>query len=67
MIQFSTRVTTNSRRRTYSVTFLVEHEGGNGPSLVGAIASLATDTNGGTASTVLVLSSRDGASGHRHG
>ena len=51
---------------TYTVALLVEHKWSNGPPSVGTIAGLATNTNRGTASAVLVLGSGDGTSGHRH-
>ena len=66
MTRFSTRVTTDSRKGTYAVTFFIKHEGGDGPSLVGAVPGLTANLNGGTASPVLILSPRDGTSGHRH-
>ena len=52
--------------RTYAVTFLVEHEGSNSPSSVGADTSLSADPDSGTAPSVLILSSGNGTSGHRH-
>ena len=48
------------------MTFFVEHKGSDSPPGVGAVASLATNTNSGAAPAVLVLSTRDGASGHWH-
>ena len=63
--KFSTRVTTNSR--AYTVSFLVEHEGSNGPPGVGTVTGLSTNTDGGTTPTELILSSRDGTRRHRHG
>ena len=54
-------------QRTYAVTLLVEHEGGNGPSGVGADPSLTADTDSGSASAVLILCAGDGASRHGHG
>ena len=51
---------------TYAISFLVEHEGSNGPPGIGAVPGLTADTNSGAAPAVLVLSTRDGASGHRH-
>ena len=66
MIKFSTRATTSSRRRTYAITFLIEHEGSNGPPGVSTVSGLAPDSNSGTAPTELILSSWDGASGHWH-
>ena len=52
---------------TYTVTFFVKHEGGDSPSLVGAITGLTADSDGGTAPAVLILGARNSASGHRHG
>ena len=46
--------------------FFVEHEGSNSPSSISTSSGLATDTDSGTASAVLILSARDGTSGHRH-
>ena len=66
MIKFSTRVTTSSRRRTYAVTFLVEHEGSNSPPGVSTVSGLAPDSNSGTAPAELILSSWNGTSGHGH-
>ena len=54
-------------RKTYTVSLLVEHEGGDLPSGVGTSSGLSTNANGGTTSTKLILGSGDGASGHRHG
>ena len=54
-------------RNTHSVSFLIKHEGSNGPPGVGSIPGLATDTDGGTAPSVLILGSGDRASRHRHG
>ena len=65
MTKFSTCVTMDSKG-TYAVTFLIEHKGSNGPPGVGTVTCLATDTNSGTTPAVLVLGSRNGASGHRH-
>ena len=66
MIKFSTRVTMDLTG-TYSVTFFVEHEGRDSPSFVGAVTSLAPNTDSSTTPTVLVLGSWNGVSGHRHG
>ena len=52
---------------TYTISFFVEHEGSNGPPGVGAIPGLTTDTDSGAAPAVLILSTGDGASRHRHG
>ena len=49
------------------ITFLVEHEGSNGPPSIGAVSGLTAHTDSGTAPAVLVLSSWNGTSGHRHG
>ena len=65
MTKFSTRETMKAEE-AYTVTFFVEHEGSNGPSLVGAVSGLTPDTNGGTTTAVLVLGSGDGTSRHRH-
>ena len=48
------------------VLLLVKHEGSDGPTGVGTSTGLATDTNGGMAPAILILSTRDSASGHRH-
>ena len=53
-------------KRTYAITFFVEHEGGNGPSSICSVPGLATNTDSGSAPAVLVLGSGDGASGHQH-
>ena len=57
----------NELARTYSITFLVEHERSNSPPCVGAVPGLTADTDGGTAPSVLILSSGDGTGRHRHG
>ena len=54
-------------RRTYTVTLFIEHEGSDGPPGVGTVAGLTTNSNGGTAPAVLVLSTRNGTSRHWHG
>ena len=51
---------------TYTVTFFIEHEGGDGPPGVGAVAGLTADSDSSAAPAVLILGSGDGASGHRH-
>ena len=51
---------------TYSISFFVEHEGSDSPPGVGAVPGLTADTDSGTAPAVLILSSGDGTSGHRH-
>ena len=53
----------NELRGTYTITFLVEHEGSNSPPGIGAVAGLTMDPNSGAAPAILVLSPRDGASG----
>ena len=57
----------NELKRTYSISFFVEHKGSNGPPSIGAVSGLTADTNGGAAPAVLILGSGDSASGHRHG
>ena len=52
--------------RTYSVTLLVKHEGGDGPSGISMVPGLTTNLDGGTAPAVLILGPRNGASRHRH-
>ena len=54
-------------RKTYAMVLLVKHKRGNGATGVGMVTGLTADTNSGAAPAVLVLGSRDGASGHRHG
>ena len=54
-------------RRTYTITLLVKHEGSYSLTGVGTSAGLTTDMNSGTAPAVLILGSRNGMSGHRHG
>ena len=56
----------NGLKRTYLVFLFIEHEGGDSPTGVGTSAGLATDTDSSVAPAVLVLSSGDGTSGHRH-
>ena len=51
---------------TYTVPFLVEHERGNGPTSVSAIAGLATNTDSSLANTELVLSAEDSMGRRRH-
>ena len=51
---------------TYTITLLVEHEGSNGPTGVGTGTGLATDMNNGVAPAILILSTGNGAGGHRH-
>ena len=52
---------------TYAISFLIKHEGSDGPPCIGAVTGLTADTNSGAAPAVLVLSSWNGASRHRHG
>ena len=54
-------------RKTYTIALLVEHEGSDSPPGVGTKAGLATDTDSGAALAKLILCSRNGTSGHRHG
>ena len=49
------------------IPFLVEHEGGDGSTSVGPSAGLTTNPDSGTTPAVLVLSTGDRASRHRHG
>ena len=56
----------NEQDRTYTVTFLIEHKWGNGPTSVSAGASLTPNTDSGAAPAVLVLSTGDSASRHWH-
>ena len=49
------------------VTFFVEHKGSNSPLGIGTIASLATNTDRSTTPAILILSTGDRASRHRHG
>ena len=65
MIKFSTCGTMNSKG-TYAVLFLVKHERGNGSTSIGAVTSLATDTNDSAAPAVLILDSGNGTSRHQH-
>ena len=44
---------------TYSVSFLVEHKRGNGPTSVGTVTGLATNTDCSTADAELVLGTGD--------
>ena len=48
------------------ILFFIEHKRGNGPTSVGAVTGLATDTNSSLADAVLVLSARDSARRRRH-
>ena len=48
------------------VTFFIKHEGGDGTTGVGTVTSLASDTNSGAASAILILGPRNSTSGHRH-
>ena len=54
-------------KRTYAVTFLVKHEGSDGPPSVSTVPCLTTNPNGGTTPSVLVLGPGNRASRHRHG
>ena len=57
-------------QRTYSVTFLIVHEGGNSPTLGGAMASLTMDMDGSLSNPKLVNGARNdtrsGAAIRRH-
>ena len=52
--------------RTYAVTLLVEHKRSYGPTGVGTSTGLTMNADGSTAPAVLVLSPRNGTSGHWH-
>ena len=51
---------------TYTVSFLVEHEWGNGVAGVGMVTGLTANTNGSLANTELVLGARDSTGRRRH-
>ena len=51
---------------TYSILLLVEHERCDSPSSVGAVIGLATDTDSGAASAILILGAGNSASRHGH-
>ena len=53
-------------KKTYAIPLFIEHKGGDGPSGVRAVTDLTPNTNSGAAPAVLVLSSRNGTSRHRH-
>ena len=57
---------TTSLKRTYTILLFIEHEGSDGPPGIGTSAGLTTNMDGGVASTILVLSTRNGVSGHWH-
>ena len=48
------------------VTLFIEHEGSDSVASIGMITGLSSNTDGGTAPAVLILSSGNGTSGHRH-
>ena len=52
---------------TYTISFLIEHEGSDGPPGVGMVTGLTSNADSGLAPAVLILSSRNGTSGHQHG
>ena len=51
---------------TYTVSFLIEHEGSNGLTGVGMSTGLTTNMNGSSADAELVLSARDSTRRGRH-
>ena len=51
---------------TYSILLLIEHEGSDGPTLVGMGSSLSTNVDGGTPNAEMVGGSRNGTEGRRH-
>ena len=53
-------------KRTYTVLLFIEHEGCDGPTGVGMITGLASNSNHGTADTELVLGVGDGTRRRRH-
>ena len=53
-------------RKTYTIPFLVKHEGGDGPTSVGADSGLSTDMDSGTAPAILILGTRDSVRRRRH-
>ena len=65
MTIFSARVTRRFNK-TYLVFLFIEHEGGDGPTSIGAGTGLTTNVDGGTAPTVLILSAGDGTRRHWH-
>ena len=58
---------TMDKKGTYTITLLVEHEGSDSPSGVGAVAGLATNADCSMAPAVLILGAGDGTRGHQHG
>ena len=62
---FST-CTTASSEGTYTVSFLVKHEGGDGVTGVSTVTGLTVNSDGGTAPAVLILGAGNGAGRRRH-
>ena len=48
------------------VFLFIEHEGGDGPTGIGVVAGLTTDSNSGVPNAELVLGARDGTRRGRH-
>ena len=48
------------------ILLLVEHEGSDGPTLIGTNPSLTTDTNSGVANAKMVGGAGNGAEGGKH-
>ena len=61
----STRVMASSKG-TYTVSFLIEHEGGDGATGVSMVTGLTANTDSGTAPAVLILGAGNGAGRGRH-
>ena len=56
----------NGRKGTYMVFFLIEHEGGDSPTLVSSSPSLASNTDSSTADAEMVGGAGNGMEGRRH-
>ena len=52
--------------RTYTISFLVKHEGSDGPPGIGSVPSLPTNADSGSTPAVLILGPGNGTSGHWH-
>ena len=56
----------NEQGRTYTILLLIEHEGSDSPTLVGAGTSLSADTNGSMANAEVIGGTGNGVEGRRH-
>ena len=62
---FSTCATASSEG-TYTVSFLVKHEGGDGATGVSMVTGLTANSDSGTAPAILILGARNGVGQRRH-